>query len=167
MPTGIWSPAIKRASPVPRHRHSRQSSGNQRIANPVISQRRTTNTWFALLLLAWLPLAQATPCLPIYGNWCGPGQPADGTTPPPVDAFDATCMRHDPCLSEGMDETLCDRFFVVELRSLAGRFGYLPRALQWAEYAIRVKSGGTWGDMPAPLPGDALGFLGSLVGSCR
>jgi hypothetical protein len=76
-------------------------------------------------------------------------------------------MRHDLCLSERFDETLCDRFFVLELRDLASRVGYLPRPLQWAEYAIRVRSGGPWGDIPSPTPGDALGFLSSLAGRCR
>ncbi len=27
-------------------------------------------------------------CMPIYGNWCGPGHPSSGY-PPPVDAVDA------------------------------------------------------------------------------
>lgn len=123
--------------------------------------------WLALLLATWISPASALSCLPIYGNWCGPGQPANGAIPPPVDVFDAACMRHDLCLSERFDETLCDRFFVLELRDLASRVGYLPRPLQWAEYAIRVRSGGPWGDIPSPTPGDALGFLSSLAGRCR
>jgi hypothetical protein len=43
----------------------------------------------------------------------------------------------------------------------------LPRPLQWAEYIIRLKSGGSWGGMAMPMPGDAMGMMSSLLASCR
>jgi hypothetical protein len=121
----------------------------------------------ALLLLAGLaPNAQAFKCLPVYGNWCGLGYPPAGTFPPPVDAFDAACMRHDLCVAGPQPEAPCDIAFVGELRGLALTHGYLPRPLQWAEYVIRMRAGGPWGGMPSPAPGDALGALSSLVAPC-
>lgn len=121
-----------------------------------------------LLLSLLLPVgtANAFGCLPLYGNWCGPGHPAMVALPP-VDAFDAACMRHDYCLTGPVPETVCDRAFVGELHQLAAQTGYLPRPLQWAEYAIRVKSGGGWGGAPIPMPGDAMGLFSSLVAPCR
>ncbi len=89
----------------------------------------------ALLLPALLlPVgsADAFKCLPIYGNWCGPGHPASLALPP-VDGFDAACMRHDYCTAGHFPETACDRAFVGELYQLAAQTGYLPRPLQWAE----------------------------------
>ena len=103
----------------------------------------------ALLLPAGAAQADPFGCLPLYGNWCGPGHPA-AVALPPVDAFDAACMRHDLC---PWAETACDRVFVDELHLLAAQTGFLPRPLQWAEYLIRVKAGGGWGDMPMPMPG--------------
>ncbi len=104
-------------------------------------------------------------CMPIYGNWCGPGHPSSGF-PPPVDVFDAACMRHDLCTAVPGPGGRCDAVFVGELRALANRFGYLPRSLRWAEYAIRVKSGGPWGDMPMPTPWDAIGVMSSIATPC-
>ncbi len=117
-------------------------------------------------LLASLSLpAQAMKCMPIYGNWCGPGHPSVGA-PPPVDEFDAACMRHDICTSGGPD-TPCDVNFVYEIRALASKYQYLPRSLQWAEYAIRVKSGGSpFSGMPTPTPWDAMGAMSSLAAPC-
>ena len=109
--------------------------------------------------------AHAFKCLPIYGNWCGPGHPSAAALPP-VDVFDAACMRHDYCTAGPFPETACDRAFVGELHQLAARTGYLPRPLQWAEYVIRLKSGGGWGGMPMPLPGDAMGMMSSVLAPC-
>jgi hypothetical protein len=115
--------------------------------------------------LAYGPSAHAFfKCMPLYGNWCGPGHPSEGS-PPPIDAFDAACMHHDLCTA-GPQDALCDQIFVGEVRTLAVQFGYLPRPLQWAEYAIRVKSGGSWGDMPMPTPWDAMGAMSSLTAPC-
>jgi hypothetical protein len=119
-----------------------------------------------LLLAGWMSSAEAVVCLTLYGNWCGPGHPPAGSYPPPIDAFDAACMRHDICTTGLLGNSKCDARFVYELHGLAAKYGFLPRPLQWAEYAIRVKAGGPWGGMPAPLPGDALGLLGSLAVPC-
>jgi len=121
------------------------------------------------LLLAGLgapPSAMAFfKCMPLYGNWCGPGHPSGGF-PPPIDAFDAACMRHDLCTAGPGPDTPCDLAFVSELHGLAQQLGYLPRPLQWAEYAIRVKSGGPWGGMPMPTPWDAIGAMSSISAPC-
>lgn len=109
--------------------------------------------------------ANACKCVLIFGNWCGPGHPSAGTAPP-VDAFDAACMRHDLCTAGPGPDTPCDMPLVGELHTLAERYGYLPRPLQWAEYVIRVKAGGRWGGMPRPGLGDALGILSSLASPC-
>lgn len=128
------------------------------------AQRRSL--WlFATLWLLASPQVQAFKCVPIYGNWCGPGHPAAGY-PPPVDAFDAACMRHDICTQGPEPDTLCDRRFVGELHWLAQQLGYLPRSLRWAEYLLRVKSGGHWGDAPMPTPWDAFGLMSSLATPC-
>lgn len=128
---------------------------------------RFFSVFFTCLLLTSLPIAaQAFKCLPLYGNWCGPGHPANGS-PPPVDAFDAACMRHDLCIAGAGPERWCDQVFVTELHSLAAYHGGLPRPLQWAEYAIRLKAGGApWIGMPLPLPGDALGAFSTLTAPC-
>ncbi len=119
-----------------------------------------------LALLAPAPAAQAFfKCMPIHGNWCGPGHPSQGF-PPPVDAYDAACMPHDLCTAGPGPTGACDYQFVGEVRALAAQLGYLPRPIQWAEYAIRVKSGGSWGDMPMPTPWDAMGVLSSLAAPC-
>jgi len=120
----------------------------------------------ALALLAGLapaPSAHAFfKCMPIYGNWCGPGHPSGGF-PPPIDVFDAACMHHDVCTAGPGPDGACEYAFVGEIRALANRFGYLPRSLQWAEYVIRVKSGGSWGDMPMPTPWDAIGAMSGIA----
>ena len=119
------------------------------------------------LLCSWHSSSYAMKCLPIYGNWCGPDHPHISQSPPPVDEFDAACMRHDICTSFPADDTVCDIRFVNELRGLSAKYGYLPRPLQWAEYAIRVKAGDApWNGMPMPTPMDALGFMSSITAPC-
>ncbi|MBK5931723.1 hypothetical protein [Halochromatium salexigens] len=118
----------------------------------------------ALLLLA-AGNAAAFKCMPLYGNWCGINHPSHGW-PPPVDAFDAACMRHDLCTAQPGPDTGCDIAFVSQLHGIAAQVGYLPRPLQWAEYVIRLKAGGPWGGMPLPTPGDALGVMSSLAAPC-
>jgi hypothetical protein len=120
----------------------------------------------AAALLAIAPGAGAFMCIPIYGNWCGIDYPPRGTLPPPVDPYDAACMRHDICTGDSGDDTACDLHFISELHALASQFGYLPRSLQWAEYAIRVKAGGPRGGMPMPSIVDAFGAFGSLTAPC-
>lgn len=107
-------------------------------------------------------------CMPLYGNWCGIDHPPKGTFPPPVDEFDAACMRHDFCTAGAgpLGNDACDRMLVAELNGLRARYGFLPRPLRWIEYALRVKSGGPWGGMPIPAPGDAFGFMESLTAPC-
>jgi len=119
----------------------------------------------ACVLLFAAGNAAAFKCMPIYGNWCGIDYPSRGW-PPPIDAFDAACMRHDLCTAQPGSDTPCDIAFVGELRGVAAQLGYLPRPLQWAEYVIRLKSGGSWGGMPMPTPGDALGVMSSLATPC-
>lgn len=119
---------------------------------------------FAANLLA-VSSAHAFKCVPIYGNWCGPGHP-NTVALPPIDVFDAACMRHDYCVGSPVPETVCDRNFVIEINQLAAQIGYLPRPLQWAEYVIRLKSGGGWGGMPLPLPDDAAGLMSSILTPC-
>ncbi|MGB5833843.1 MAG: hypothetical protein WBG92_17900 [Thiohalocapsa sp.] len=128
---------------------------------------RSTILAFLTGLLLALAAGQATAfkCMPIYGNWCGIAYPNAGW-PPPVDAFDAACMRHDICTAGPNSDRPCDIAFVAELRSIAAQVGYLPRPLQWAEYVIRLKAGGPWGGMPMPMPGDALGVMSSLASPC-
>ena len=133
---------------------------------------RQTTLRLALLLALLLMVpsgAQAFfKCMPLYGNWCGIDYPPPGTTPPPVDEFDAACMKHDLCTGgRGFGNKLCDRGLVTELNRLRWKYGYLPRPLQWAEYFLRVKEGGApWSGMPFPSPGDAMGFLDSLLANC-
>ncbi len=86
--------------------------------------------------------------------------------PPPIDAFDAACMRHDFCTAGPVDQAICDRALLGELHQLAASLGYLPRPLQWVEYGLRVKNGGPWTGMPFPGPGDAFGGLSSLFAPC-
>lgn len=120
----------------------------------------------SLLLVCVAPAAHAFKCVPIYGNWCGPGHPPSGAWPPPADPFDAACMRHDLCTAGPGPDTPCDIAFVGELHSLARLYGHLPRPLQWAEYVIRIKAGGAWTGMPLPAPGDTLGIFRSLTAPC-
>lgn len=119
-----------------------------------------------MTLVAIAPGVEAFKCFPIYGNWCGMDYPPEGTFPPPVDPYDAACMRHDICTGESGGDAVCDVRFISELHGLAHQFGYLPRPLQWAEYAIRVKSGGPWNGMPMPTIGDAFGAFSSLTALC-
>jgi hypothetical protein len=109
--------------------------------------------------------AAAFKCVPIYGNWCGIDHPRRGA-PPPVDAFDAACMRHDLCVAGSPSDRPCDIAFVTELRNIAAQVGGMPRPLQWAEYVIRLKAGGPWGGMPMPTPWDAVGAFSSLTSPC-
>ncbi len=132
-------------------------------ARPTLTQALAGLTGAFLLLMAGN--AAAFKCMPIYGNWCGIDHPSRGW-PPPVDAFDAACMRHDLCTAHPGSDTPCDIAFVGELRSIAAQVGYLPRPLQWAEYLVRLKSGGPWGGMPIPTPGDAMGVMSSLASPC-
>ena len=128
---------------------------------------RPTAALLSLLGALLLPAgeAQAFKCLPLYGNWCGPGHPAYGPLPP-VDAYDAACMHHDYCSAAPVPQGACDRALVVELNQLAAQSGYLPRPLQWVEYLLRVKSGGGWGNMPLPMPWDAMGLMSSVASPC-
>ncbi len=124
---------------------------------------------FPLLAALALPggMAQAAPfgCLPLYGNWCGPGHPRVPALPP-VDVYDAACMRHDLCRAGPWAPGACDRAFVDELNALAVQTGGLPRPLEWAEYLIRLKEGGGWGGMPMPTPWDAMGLMSSIAAPC-
>ena len=119
----------------------------------------------AAVLLGASTQVLAFKCMPLYGNWCGIAYPRAGF-PPPVDGFDAACMRHDLCIAGPVPEAACDVAFVEELNILAAQVGYLPRPLQWAEYVIRVKAGGPWGGVPMPTPMDAFGLMSSMAAPC-
>jgi hypothetical protein len=128
---------------------------------------KTHRILLSLLLFGLSASAQAMKCMPLYGNWCGINYPRAGDFPPPVDAFDAACMRHDLCRGGPAAGGACDVQFVQELRGLALTYGYLPRPLRWAEYLIRVKEGGNpFSGTPMPNPMDALGAMSSLSYPC-
>jgi hypothetical protein len=131
-----------------------------------MARRPIPTLLLALALAGTAPGAHAFKCMPVYGNWCGVDYPPAGTAPPPVDPFDAACMRHDLCTAGAGPVTACDIAFVAELRRLALAHGGLPRPLQWAEYLFRVKAGGPRGGMPLPTPSDAWGILSGLVAPC-
>lgn len=75
-------------------------------------------------------------------------------------------MRHDLCSAGPWPDALCDRHLVNELHGLALQTGYLPRPLQWVEYVLRVKEGGSWAGMPLPSPWDAAGLMSSVMAPC-
>jgi len=133
--------------------------------NPTPVLTRLPAYLLGALLAASATQAAAFKCMPLYGNWCGVGYPVTGF-PPPIDAFDAACMRHDFCIADSGSELPCDVAFVGELHSVAAQAGYLPRPLQWAEYVIRAKVGGPAAGMPIPSPSDVLGFVSSIAAPC-
>jgi hypothetical protein len=56
--------------------------------------------------------------LPLYGHWCGPGNPLPGTNPIPIDKTDMACRSHDLCYSHnGYLNRQCDDALVAELKS--------------------------------------------------
>ncbi len=124
-----------------------------------------------IVLLAGLLTASgsalAFKCIPLYGNWCGIDYPPAGRFPPPVDEFDAACMKHDFCTGGSFfGKKYCDKALVYELNRLRWKYGYLPRPLLWAEYVLRVKTGGSWRHMPVPRPGDPVGALKDVMADC-
>ena len=119
-----------------------------------------------LLLAGAAGDAAAFKCMPLYGNWCGINHPSYGA-PPPVDAFDAACMRHDLCTASTPADRPCDIAFLNELYATAAQVGGMPRSLQWAEYVIRIKvSGPAAGIPPMPTPWDAMGMFSSVTARC-
>ncbi len=129
------------------------------------------NKRIVLMLLAlalMLPgSAFAFKCIPLYGNWCGIDYPPAGRFPPPIDEFDAACMKHDFCTGGSFfGKKYCDKGFSRELRYLRWKYGYLPRPLRWAEYLLRIKTGGSWKNMPMPKPGDPIGALRDVLADC-
>jgi hypothetical protein len=55
---------------------------------------------------------------PVYGNWCGPSHPKEGTNPDPIDRTDFACQHHDKCYSEyGYLNAHCDENLITELKS--------------------------------------------------
>ena len=74
-----------------------------------------------LSVLAGAAFAQTPPfvSVPVYGNWCGPNQPANmAFAAPPVDMLDAACMRHDYCVAQrGPFDCGCDLGLLRELRA--------------------------------------------------
>lgn len=70
---------------------------------------------------------------PVYGCWCGKGQPAPDENPTPVDAWDAACRNHDLCYRRyGDNNRHCDAGFLGELQSIALSTGYMPGQMQGA-----------------------------------
>lgn len=111
--------------------------------------------------------ANASGCMRLYGNWCGTGVPVSGSSPPPVDDYDVACMHHDQCMADRfMNKKACDIGFVNELNHLRRHYGSMPRPLEWAEYVLRIRSGGDWRGMPVPQPRDPFGMLRSFTESC-
>lgn len=65
---------------------------------------------------------------PVYGNWCGPGYPAAGENPTPIDIVDEACKVHDlgytECLQQDnqlMCEANIDLDLVESLRNDVGK----------------------------------------------
>ena len=65
---------------------------------------------------------------PLYGNWCGPAHPIDGTNPIPIDPVDDACRKHDICYQEkgyfscACDERLMKRLFRLKQDKWRGRY---------------------------------------------
>lgn len=55
---------------------------------------------------------------PVYGNWCGPDHPRKGTNPPPVDAVDAACRKHDFCYAHKYFACDCDNQLLADLATI-------------------------------------------------
>lgn len=79
------------------------------------------------------PSAGPSGSYPVYGCWCGSGQPAPTENPRPVDEWDAICMHHDLCYrSSGRDNAKCDDNFVSEIEAQARLSGTVPMQMQVA-----------------------------------
>ena len=55
---------------------------------------------------------------PIYGNWCGPGYPAAGENPTPIDIVDQACKVHDLGYTECAqrdDQLMCEANIDLDL----------------------------------------------------
>ncbi len=67
------------------------------------------------------PIEQATNStasgFSVYGNWCGPGHPADiNNASDPIDLLDQQCKTHDLCyVDKGDLDCSCDRAMVKEI----------------------------------------------------
>lgn len=60
-----------------------------------------------------------TGTLPVYGNWCGPGHPRNGSNPSPIDAIDAACRKHDNCYAQKKYFACeCDNDLLVDLAKI-------------------------------------------------
>lgn len=60
-----------------------------------------------------------TGTLPVYGNWCGPGHPRNGVNPPPVDAVDTACRKHDNCYAQKKYFACeCDNNLLIDLAKI-------------------------------------------------
>ena len=56
---------------------------------------------------------------PVYGNWCGPGHPKEGTTPDPINSTDAACRTHAVCYARhGYLNSLCDKNLISALNGI-------------------------------------------------
>jgi hypothetical protein len=75
-----------------------------------------------------------------YGKWCGPNHGGDRLNdPPPVDAVDAVCMRHDLCyISRGMHECSCNSDFQTEMAAALATPGLSNHAREYGVAAIGV-----------------------------
>lgn len=90
------------------------------------SHNRFTALFAALALLfgvlAMAPSAKAELfSMPMHGNWCGPGTPANPVEAsfPPIDPLDAACYRHDMCYAvQGNGDCGCDIALMTELKRL-------------------------------------------------
>jgi len=56
---------------------------------------------------------------PVYGNWCGPGHPKEGTNPAPINQTDEACRIHDVCYQRhGYFNTVCDKNLIQALGAI-------------------------------------------------
>jgi hypothetical protein len=57
------------------------------------------------------------PNIPIYGNYCGPGNPLDNGRP--IDHLDAACQAHDDCYAtNGYWDCNCDEKLIADVNDL-------------------------------------------------
>ena len=76
---------------------------------------------FAILLMSCSQvknIKESDLAFPVYGNYCGPKYPPQGTNPVPIDSVDIACKNHDKCYEQyGYFDKLCDSEIINELKS--------------------------------------------------
>jgi len=62
---------------------------------------------------------QSDLAFPVYGNYCGPKYPPEGTSPTPLDSVDTACKNHDKCYERyGYFDKMCDGNIIKELKNI-------------------------------------------------